>query len=52
VNRAVKAERGKISRLLATKISTAIKADVFTKRDVTQELQQEIEMRLKEIRQK
>lgn len=52
VNRAVKAERGKISRLLATKISTAVKADVFTKRDVTQELQNDIETRLKEIRKK
>lgn len=52
VNRAVKAERGKIARLLATKISTAVKADVFTKRDITQELQRGLEERLKEIRKK
>jgi len=52
VNRASKAERGKISRLLALKISTAVKADVFTKRDITQNLQQELEERLKEIRKK
>ena len=52
VNRAVRAERGRIARLLATKISTAVKADVFTKRDVTQELQNDIETRLKEIRKK
>ena len=30
INRAQKTERGKIARLLANKISTAIKADVFT----------------------
>jgi nucleolar protein 56 len=52
VNRAVRAERGRISRLLAAKISTAVKADVFTKRDVTKELLQDLEMRLKEIRKK
>ncbi|HVQ00428.1 MAG TPA: hypothetical protein VMT57_02830 [Candidatus Thermoplasmatota archaeon] len=52
VNRAAKTERGKIARLLATKISTAVKADVFTKRDITQKLQQDLENRLKEIRQK
>lgn len=52
VNRAVKTERGKIARLLATKISTAVKADVFTKRDITQELQRGLEERLKEIRKK
>jgi len=52
VNRASKAERGKISRLLAIKISTAVKADVFTKRDITQNLHRELEERLKEIRKK
>lgn len=52
VNRAVRAERGRIARLLATKISTAVKADVFTKRDITKELQRDLEMRLKEIRNK
>ncbi len=52
VNRAPRAERGRIARLLATKISTAVKADVFTKRDVIKELQEDIEVRLKEIRKK
>ena len=52
VNRALKVERGKIARLLATKISTAVKADVFTKRDITHDLLREIEIRLKEIRKK
>lgn len=52
INSAPKTERGKISRLYATKISTAIKADVFTKRDITEELQQDIRRRLEEIRKK
>jgi nucleolar protein 56 len=52
INRAQKTERGKIARLLANKISTAIKADVFTKRNIADELQQDIDMRLQEIRKK
>jgi len=50
INRAQKTERGKIARLLANKISTAIKADVFTKRDIADELQKDIDIRLQEIR--
>jgi nucleolar protein 56 len=52
INRAQKTERGKIARLLANKISTAMKADVFTKRDIADDLQQDIEIRLQEIRKK
>ncbi len=52
INCAPKIERGKIARLLATKISTAIKADVFTKRNISDELQQDIKIRLQEIRKK
>ena len=52
INRAQKTERGKIARLLANKISTAMKADVFTKRDIADELQQDIDLRLQEIRKK
>jgi len=52
INRAQKTERGKIARLLANKISTAMKADVFTKRDIANELQQDIDIRLQEIRKK
>lgn len=52
INRAQKTERGKIARLLANKISTAIKADVFTKRNIADELQQDIDVRLQEIRKK
>ncbi len=52
INCAPKTERGKIARLLATKISIAIRADVFTKRDISEELQQDISIRLQEIRKK
>jgi nucleolar protein 56 len=52
INRTQKTERGKIARLLANKISTAMKADVFTKRDIADELQRDINIRLQEIRKK
>ena len=52
INGAPKMERGKIARLFATKISTAIKADFFTKRDIRSELQKDITERLQEIRKK
>lgn len=52
INCAPKTERGKIARLFGTKISTAVKADVFTKRDIADELQQDINKRLQEIRKK
>ena len=52
INRAPKKERGKIARLLANKISAAIKADVFTKRNIVDELQQDIDIRLQEIKKK
>jgi nucleolar protein 56 len=52
INSAPKMERGKISRLFATKISMAIKADVFTKRDIADGLLKDINERLQEIRKK
>lgn len=52
VNCAPKTQRGKIARLFATKLSTAIKADVFTKRNIANELQEDINARLQEIRKK
>ncbi len=52
INCAPKTERGKIARLFAIKISTAIKADVFTKRDIADILQKDIEKRMLEIRKK
>jgi nucleolar protein 56 len=51
INRAPRNERGRIARLLAIKISTAIRADVFTKRDIGDELLADIDKRLLEIRQ-
>ncbi len=52
INCAPRAERGKIARLFAIKISTAMKADVFTKRDIADKLQEDIEKRMLEIRKK
>jgi nucleolar protein 56 len=52
INRSPKTERGKIARLLAIKIAMAVKADVFTKRDISNDLQEELNKRVKEIRNK
>ena len=52
INRSPKAERGKIARLLAIKIAMAVKADVFTKRDISNDLKEELDKRVKEIRNK
>ena len=49
INRSNVKERGKIARLLAIKISLAVKADVFTKRNISNILEKEIEEQLKEI---
>jgi nucleolar protein 56 len=50
INKAPRTVRGKIARLLATKIATAAKADVFTKRDLSSEMKEDLEKRMKEIR--
>ncbi|MBN1280402.1 MAG: hypothetical protein JXA00_02005 [Candidatus Thermoplasmatota archaeon] len=50
INRAPKTQRGKLARLLGIKLSLAIKADVFTKRDIAAQLQQDIDKRVQEIR--
>jgi len=42
--------RGKIARMLAAKISIAAKADVFTKRDVSDALKKDMEKRVQKIR--
>jgi len=52
INRAARTERGKIARLLATKIATATKADVFTKRDISDDLKEGLDKRIKEIKNK
>ena len=50
INKANKSKRGKIARTLAGKISTAAKADAFTKRDISSDLKSDLEERIKEIR--
>ena len=52
LNRSPRAERGKIARLLATKTAIAVKADVFSKRDISNGLIEDLGKRLKEIRNK
>lgn len=49
INKASRNLRGKIARAFAAKISTAVKADVFTKRDVSEELIKNLHKRIKEI---
>lgn len=50
VNKAPYNIRGKIARVLAAKISIATKADAFTKRNISKELIDSLEERVKEIR--
>jgi len=50
INKAPYNVRGKIARVLATKISIAVKADFFTKRDISKELLEGLEKRVKEIK--
>ncbi len=50
INKTVRANRGKIARVLATKISIAAKADFFTKKNLSKDLISELEIRIKEIR--
>jgi len=49
INKAPKNKRGKIARLLATKLAIATKADAFTKNYIADELKKEIEERYREI---
>ena len=50
INMAPREFRGKIARTIASKISIAAKADVFTKRDISKELKEELEEKVKEIK--
>ena len=50
INKAPYNIRGKIARVIATKISIAVKADFFTKRDISKELLEGLEKRVKEIK--
>ncbi len=50
INKTPKEIRGKIARTFATKIAIAAKADVFTKRDISKELKDSLNKRVKEIK--
>lgn len=50
INKSHREIRGKIARLYATKISIAARADAFTKRDLSEDLQRDLENRIKEIK--
>jgi nucleolar protein 56 len=50
INQSPKILRGKISRLIASKISIAIKADYYTKRDISKILKDDIKIRMREIK--
>ena len=50
INKSPKEIRGKIARMFATKIAIAVKADVFTKRDISKYLKKDIDKRIREIK--
>jgi nucleolar protein 56 len=50
INQAPKKFRGKISRIISTKLSIAIKADYFTKRNISKHLKKELQIKLKELK--
>jgi nucleolar protein 56 len=50
INQAPKKHRGKISRVIASKLSIAIKADYYTKRDISKDLIKEIHKKLNELK--
>jgi len=49
INRAPRNKRGRIARMMATKIATAAKADAFTGNFIADELKKEMEERYREI---
>jgi nucleolar protein 56 len=50
VQNAKKEDRGKVARILANKISLAVRIDYYTKEDKREELKKDLEEKLKEIR--
>ena len=50
INKAPRTVRGKIARIMASKIAVAAKADAFTKRDISEELTEDMERKIKNIR--
>ena len=52
INKSRKEIRGKIARIFASKISVAAKADAFTKRNISDDLKKNLEIRIKDIKNK
>ncbi len=52
IHRSPKKFRGRIARVLASKIAIAANADAFTKNDISKELNEELKQRVSEIRNK
>jgi len=50
INKSSKKIRGKIARIFASKISVAAKADAFTKRNISDDLKKNLEIRIKDIK--
>jgi nucleolar protein 56 len=50
INKSSRSCRGRVARVLAGKIALAAKADVFTKRDIADDLVKDLDARVKEIR--
>jgi nucleolar protein 56 len=50
VNKSPREVRGKIARMFATKIAIAAKADAFTKRDISKYLKDDLDKRIREIK--
>ena len=50
INRSPKEIRGKIARMFATKIAIAAKADAFTKREIFKDLKDDLDKRIREIK--
>lgn len=50
INKSAKKDRGKIARILSTKLAIAARADAFTKREISDILIEELNKRIKEIK--
>ena len=49
INKAPREHRGKIARMLAAKITIATKADVFTKRNISDDLKDDLDKRIRNL---
>jgi len=50
VNKSPREVRGKIARMFATKIAIVVKADAFTKRDISKDLKDDLDKRIRAIK--